>query len=223
MKYTLAFDVYGTLINTSGVFNSLQDLIGDQAQPFMDTWRNKQLEYSFRRGLMNAHVDFSTYTKDALEFACQVLNINLSTLQKNQLMEEYKLLPTFSDVDKGLEDLKASGHKLYAFSNGSKTAVSNLLENANIANKFHGIISTEGVSSFKPNPKVYEYFNDVTKSSKFNSWLISSNSFDVIGAISYGMQSAWLQRTQESILDPWGIAPTAVIKSLKDLSAVLKS
>ena len=117
MKYTLAFDVYGTLINTSGVFNSLQDLIGDQAQPFMDTWRNKQLEYSFRRGLMNAHVDFSTYTKDALEFACQVLNINLSTLQKNQLMEEYKLLPTFSDVDKGLEDLKASGHKLYAFSN----------------------------------------------------------------------------------------------------------
>ncbi|WP_026755816.1 haloacid dehalogenase type II [Sediminibacter sp. Hel_I_10] len=223
MKYTLAFDVYGTLINTSGVFNSLQDLIGDQAQPFMDTWRNKQLEYSFRRGLMNAHVDFSICTKDALEFACQVLNINLSALQKNQLMEEYKVLPTFSDVDKDLEDLKASGHKLYAFSNGSKTAVSNLLEKANIANKFHGIISTEGVSSFKPNPKVYEYFNDVTKSSKSNSWLISSNSFDVIGAISYGMQSAWLQRTQESILDPWGIVPTAVIKSLKDLSAVLKS
>jgi 2-haloacid dehalogenase len=46
MKQTLAFDVYGTLINTSGVFNSLELLIGEKAKPFMDTWRNKQLEYS---------------------------------------------------------------------------------------------------------------------------------------------------------------------------------
>ena len=27
MKYTLAFDVYGTLINTSGVFNSLEQMV----------------------------------------------------------------------------------------------------------------------------------------------------------------------------------------------------
>lgn len=43
MKYTLAFDVYGTLINTSGVFYSLKQMIGDQAKPFMDTWRSKHL------------------------------------------------------------------------------------------------------------------------------------------------------------------------------------
>ena len=52
MKYTIAFDVYGTLINTSGVFQLLQKMIGAQALPFMELWRSKQLEYSFRRGLM---------------------------------------------------------------------------------------------------------------------------------------------------------------------------
>ena len=40
MKYTLAFDVYGTLINTSAVFDSLEQMIGDQAKDFMETWRN---------------------------------------------------------------------------------------------------------------------------------------------------------------------------------------
>ena len=52
MATTLAFDVYGTLINTHGVLSLLDDMIGDNAQAFSNTWREKQLEYSFRRGLM---------------------------------------------------------------------------------------------------------------------------------------------------------------------------
>jgi len=30
MKYTIAFDVYGTLINTSGIYNSLATLIDEK-------------------------------------------------------------------------------------------------------------------------------------------------------------------------------------------------
>ena len=76
MKYTLAFDVYGTLINTSAVFDSLEQMIGDQAKDFMETWRNKQLEYSFRRGLMNKYTDFSVCTKEALEYCCKLLKVD---------------------------------------------------------------------------------------------------------------------------------------------------
>jgi len=52
MKTTLAFDVYGTLIDTHGVVAALTEMIGKQAQGFSQSWRDKQLEYSFRRGLM---------------------------------------------------------------------------------------------------------------------------------------------------------------------------
>lgn len=45
---TLAFDVYGTLINTHGVVSALEELVGDKAKTFSSTWRDKQLEYSFR-------------------------------------------------------------------------------------------------------------------------------------------------------------------------------
>jgi len=222
MKYTLAFDVYGTLINTSGVFNSLENIIGEQAKPFMDTWRNKQLEYSFRRGLMNKFVDFSVCTKDALEYSSLFFNIDLTDAQKNGLLNEYKVLPTFPDVKKGLQKLNDDGHKLYAFSNGSVNAVSNLLINANIIDLFDGVVSVEEVEVFKPSPKVYQHFNTKTNSTKENSWLISSNPFDVIGAASYGMKTAWVQRTSDSIFDPWGIEPTTVINNLSELSEKLK-
>ncbi|UMB53085.1 haloacid dehalogenase type II [Lutibacter sp. A64] len=222
MKYTLAFDVYGTLINISGVFNSLEKMIGDKAKPVMDTWRNKQLEYSFRRGLMNSFVDFSVCTKEALEFSCLTFKVNLSEAQKAALMDEYKVLRSFPDVKQGLQKLKNDGHKLYAFSNGSANTVSNLLINAGISELFDGVISVEAVQVFKPSPKVYQYFNKKTASTKLDSWLISSNPFDVTGAAIYGMKTAWVQRTQDSIFDPWEIKPTTIINNIIELSSKLK-
>lgn len=222
MKYTIAFDVYGTLINTSGVFNSLEKMIGEKAKPVMNTWRNKQLEYSFRRGLMNKYVDFSVCTKDALEFSCKTFKVSLTDSQKIALMNEYKVLPAFPDVKEGLQKIKEDGHKLYAFSNGSANAVSNLLINAEIINLFDGVVSVEDVQVFKPSPLVYKHFNDKTNSTKIDSWLISSNPFDVIGATAYGMNTAWVQRSQESIFDPWGIEPTTIINGITELSIKLK-
>ena len=99
----------------------------------------------------------------------------------------------------------------------SLKAISKLLTNAEIIDLFDGIISVEGVGVFKPSPFVYEYFNKETNSTKSNTCLISSNPFDVIGAISYGMHSAWVQRSEDSIFDPWGIEPTRIIKKLTDL------
>ena len=222
LTYTLAFDVYGTLIDTSGIFNSLEKLIGEKAKSFMDTWRNKQLEYSFRRGLMDQYADFSVCTENALEFCCMALQANLNSGQKDALMAEYTVLSAFPEVSDGLKSLKGAGHKLFAFSNGSKAAISGLLTNARIIDKFDGIVSVEDIRTFKPNPLVYKHFNNETNSTKLNSWLISSNPFDVIGAISYGMRSAWVQRPADSIFDPWGINPTIIVNRLTDLSSKLE-
>jgi len=222
MKNTLAFDVYGTIINTSGVYDLLVTFMEEKANPFMDAWRNKQLEYSFRRGLMNKYADFSICTKHALEFCCLAFQIELSFGQKDALMEQYKVLPAFPDVAAGLHILRESGYKLYAFSNGSESAISGLLKNANIMEYFHGIVSVEEVKMFKPSPLVYAHFNKKTNSAIPNSWLISSNPFDVIGAISYGMRSAWVQRSSESIFDPWGVEPTTIIEKITDLKLALE-
>ena len=220
---TIALDVYGTLINTSSVLTLLEKMAKDKASALSDLWRSKQLEYSFRRGLMNRYVDFSIVTKEALEYCCQVLDINLSAANKEELMQQYRKLPSFEDAKEGTQQLKKAGHQVFAFSNGSRKAVTELLEQAEILNLLDGIVSMEEVQTFKPNPVGYRHFCQSTTTSPENAWLVSSNNFDVIGAKSFGMQSAWLRRNDKNIFDPMGYAPTITIHRLTDLVGAVEN
>ncbi len=217
MTVTLAFDVYGTLIDTHGVVSELQGLIGNKAKDFSHTWREKQLEYSFRRGLMQNYEPFSVCTSNALDYTCLFYGVDLTSQQKNNLLECYRSLPAFEDVKIGLEKLKASNYRLFAFSNGTADAVNELLVTAGIRDYFHGVVSVDDIKSFKPNPAVYSHFLRVSEAKGNSAWLISSNPFDVIGAISAGMRAAWVKRSKSSIYDPWGIDPTTTIESLVEL------
>lgn len=101
MQTTLAFAVYGTLIDTNGVVAALQELIDDKAKNFSTTWREKQLEYSFRRSLMQNYEDFSVCTSQALDYACTFHKVSLTDAQKTELLGIYRVLPAFDDVKEG--------------------------------------------------------------------------------------------------------------------------
>lgn len=214
---TLAFDVYGTLIDTHGVLTALKELVGEKAKDFSSTWRDKQLEYSFRKGLMQNYENFAVCTRQALDYSCACYGTDLSEGQKKDLMAIYRVLPAFDDVKEALTRLKAARFRLYAFSNGAADALEVLLGNAGIRDLFLGVISVDDIKSFKPNPAVYSHFLRKSASTGGNAWLISSNPFDVIGAISAGMKSAWVRRSPEAVFDPWGIEPTITVSSLIEL------
>lgn len=221
MAKTLAFDVYGTLIDTQGVVVELSLMIGDRAAAFSQTWRDKQLEYSFRRGLMQSYQPFSVCTRHALEYTCRFYGIDLSDEQKESLLDRYRHLPAFEEVIDGLSALKKDGHRLYAFSNGTAEAVEHLLINARIRDLFEGVVSVDDLQSFKPNPEVYHYFLSETDSTCDATWLISGNPFDVIGAMSVGMSAAWIQRSSNTVFDPWGVEPTLTVSGLNELKSCL--
>jgi 2-haloacid dehalogenase len=223
MPKVLAFDVYGTLIDTQGVVTRLRDFVGDKAEEFSRVWREKQLEYSFRRGLMRSYESFGVCTSQALDYTCAGLDLALTADQKAALLAEYSCLPAFDDVKDSLVALKSDGHSLYAFSNGTAAAVETLLVTAGIRELFDGVVSVDDKQTFKPNPDVYEHMLNTTASSADNAWLISSNPFDVIGAVSYGLRAAWVQRSNRSIFDPWGIEPTLRITTLRELAASIAS
>ncbi len=216
-KTVLAFDVYGTLIDTQGVLDALQKVMGDTAPAFSKLWREKQLEYSFRRGLMRDYVDFSVCTRHALDYACLALKHPLKETVRDELMAVYKTLPAFPDALAGLEAAKAAGLTCYAFSNGSAAAVEGLLTHAGIRDFFAGVISVEALQTFKPNPDVYQHLLNTAEVNAENAWLISGNPFDVLGALNHGMKTAWVKRSDEAIFDPWGPEPTLTVKSLLNL------
>jgi len=215
---TLAFDVYGTLIDTHGVIDALKPRLGHQAMEFSRTWRDKQLEYSFRRGLMQNYQPFSVCTSQALDFTCSQFGMQLDPEGKMELLDAYRALPAFKDAAEGLALIRAAGFRMYAFSNGSADAVETLLEHAGLRGFFLDVVSVDEVKSFKPNPGVYAHFLRRAAATGADSWLISSNPFDVIGALSAGMRAAWVRRTQAALFDPWGIEPSLTVEGLVDLA-----
>ena len=218
MTITLAFDVYGTLINTDGVALALRKHIGDKATEFSRTWREKQLEYTFRRGLMRNYEPFDTCIKNALDYTSSYFKVALNQKAKDELINAYNNLPTFHDVESSLAILNSTGFRIFALSNGSANTVELLLNNANIRSYFLDIVSVDEIKSYKPNPDVYRHFLTRAEALKENAWLISSNPFDVIGAVSYGMRAAWIKRSAEALFDPWGIEPTLTLNGLSNLA-----
>lgn len=220
MQPVLAFDVYGTLIDTQGVTEELEKRLGDatQAVVFAKRWREKQLEYSFRRGLMGSYVAFSECTREALLFTDRALQTGLGDNDCAYLMERYAELPAFTDVVPALEQLRSAGIRCVAFSNGTHDAVRQLLGNACVAAHLDDIISVDDIKRFKPDPAVYAYLRTRLESRPEATWLVSSNPFDVIGANYAGLRSAWVRRQSEAPFDPWGGEPTMTVAELETLA-----
>ena len=223
MANTLAFDVYGTLIDTSGIAVALQKHVGERANAFAGLWREKQLEYSFRRGLMQQYETFTVCTRHALEYACSFYSVELSENDKAELMAAYRALPAFADVETGLRELQSDGLNMYAFSNGPQSDVRQLLQTAGIDNFFTDIVSVDEIKSFKPDPAVYEHFLQRAEADRSEAWLISSNPFDVIGAMAVGMRAVWVKRNEKALFDPWGITPTVTITNLSELATAIQA
>jgi len=218
MPATLAFDVYGTLIDTHGVIEALTPHLAHRAGDFSRAWRDKQLEYAFRRGLMRDYQPFSVCTSQALDFTCARFGLQLEPGSRTELLDAYRTLPAFPDAAEGLALIRAAGFRMFAFSNGAAGAVEALLAQAGLRDFFLDVVSVDEVKSFKPDPGVYTHFLRRAHAPGADAWLVSSNPFDVIGALSAGMRAAWVRRTPDALFDPWDLEPTLTVESLVDLA-----
>lgn len=221
MGATLAFDVYGTLIDPLGISRQLQEIFGDQAPNFAKVWRDKQIEYLFRRGLGRDYQPFSVCTAQALDYTTLAFNLTLSDADRQSLLAAYRELPAYDDVPDVLRTLKDAGCRNYAFSNGEPEDLEYLLDYSNLEPVLDGIVSVHDIQSYKPDPDVYVHFLATSKSKKETTWLVSGNPFDVIGAYNAGWNTAWVRRNPAILFDPWGIEPTIVVPGLAELVAAI--
>lgn len=218
MPEAIGFDIYSTLVNPLEMNRHLRPLVGDLADRFAQLWRQKQLEYSIRRGLMRRYENFGVCTKQALLFAMYALKVDLSDEDQERLIGELQNLRALPDVAPGMEALKAKGHRLVAFSNGVEATTRTLLERAGILRYLEGVVSVDDLKTFKPDPEVYEYLARRLDRSMSETWLVSGSPRDVIGAKSAGLKAAWIKRSPDAVFDPWGIEPDVTAEDLEELS-----
>lgn len=187
------FNAYGTLLDTFLPFEEYSDQLGDKALVIYKLWRGKRLQYSSQLSLMDRYTNYETIRKYALDFACDVHGIHDEKIKQN-ILEAHGKLKCYEDTVTALTSLKQSGMTTTVLSNGAPQSLSSALKNAGIDSLLDRIFSTEQVRAYKPSPAVYEYVEEQLGIPRSKICFISSNSWDIAGAVSYGFRSVWINR-----------------------------
>tara|TARA_B100000700_G_C15013097_1_gene841971 strand:- start:380 stop:1042 length:663 start_codon:yes stop_codon:yes gene_type:complete len=214
----IIFDAYGTLFDVNSAAERCKDKIGDKWEFFSNYWRTTQLEYTWLRSLMKRHKDFWQITEDSLDKSMKVFEIEKSL--RTELLNLYKKLSTFSEVNEVLNALKKNNYKLAILSNGTPFLLDELVKNNNLNHMFDDIFSIESAGVYKPDSKVYDLPFRKYKIEKDEVAFLSSNTWDVSGAGNYGYNAIWVNRNN-NVFDNLDFKPKYQIKNLLELIKLL--
>ena len=208
------FDAYGTLFDVNSASSKCKAKLGDQWESFANAWRTTQLEYTWLRSLMKRYQNFWKITEDSLDHTMTTFKINKN--MKKELLNLYKELNTYPEVEKCLATLKSKNIKIAILSNGTPDLLKRLVESNNIQNYFDNIISVENIKIYKPDPKVYEMPIKKYNCKPENICFLSSNTWDVSGGGVFGYKAIWVNRFNK-IFDKLDYNPQYIINNLNQL------
>ncbi len=214
----IIFDAYGTLFDVNSAAEKCKEKIGDKWEDFANYWRITQLEYTWLRSLMNRHKDFWQVTEDSLNKSIKKFEIDQN--MRSELLNLYKILSTYPEVKKTLEELKRKNFKLAILSNGTPDLLNQLVKSNSLQEFFDDVFSIETVGIYKPNADVYNIPIKKYNISKNEVLFLSSNTWDVSGGGNFGYKSIWVNRNN-NIFDNLDYSPEFELKNLKDLLDII--
>ena len=210
----IIFDAYGTLFDVNSAAEKCKEKLGDKWEGFANYWRTTQLEYTWLRSLMKRHKDFWQITEDSLDKSMNFYNID--NAMRSELLNLYKVLSPFTEVNDALKKLKQSNYKLAILSNGTPDLLNELVISNQLKNIFDDIFSVEEVGIFKPDSKVYDLPINKYNIQKNEVLFLSANTWDVSGAGNYGYNAVWVNRNN-NIFDKLDFELNQQISNLSEL------
>jgi 2-haloacid dehalogenase len=193
MAHAYVFDAYGTLFDVHAAIARHRTAAGPDADRFSETWRAKQLEYTWTLTLAGRYVDFWTLTERALDFAFARFP-SVDRALRSKLLEAYSTLDAYPEAYALLRDLKAQGHVTAILSNGSPGMLRSAASAAKLEGLLDAVLSVDTIRMYKPRPEVYALASTHFKLAPGDITFVSSNRWDVMGAHAFGFRTAWVNR-----------------------------
>ena len=190
---TVIFDVFA-ILNPRPILESLETIAPGRSKELGALWWTRQMEYAWLRTVAGEHRDYWKITLDALVYAADALRIPLAPRTANEIMEGYLTLQAWPDTREALEALKAQGLKLAVLSNFSPRMLNAAINSASLAGTFAKTLSTEGVRTYKPDPRAYRMAVEVLRTPRRRILYATSADWDVAGAKWFGYETFWLNR-----------------------------
>ena len=219
------FDAYGTLFDVTSATRIVAN--EEEYSSFLNhsvkvsnSWRIKQLEYSWLRNIMHEYIDFWQITKDALDFALEENQIKNEKLRQ-RLLDVYWNLSAYPEANDVLTTLKANNIQTGILSNGSNQMLNSAVVSANLKNYLDKIISIDGIEIYKPDQKVYQMVIDQFNCKIEEVLFISSNGWDIAGASKFGFTTLWVNRNLIP-KDRLTFMPNKITNNLSTIPNILK-
>ncbi len=214
------FDAYGTLFDFASAAAGCADVLGERAAALTALWRDRQLQYSWLRGLQGRYVPFWQVTGDALDHALDALGLADQPALRERLMGLYRNLAPFPEVPGVIRSLRQSGFATAILSNGSPDMLASAVASAGLDGAFEAVLSVDEVRSFKPDPRVYQLALDRLGVPAERIAFLSSNAWDAHAAADFGMRAVWCNRHAQRPERLPG-TPAEEIRSLLELPDLL--
>ena len=208
------FDAYGTLFDLRFPLTDYKNVLQGKEKELMNLWREKQLSYTWLRGLMDSYKPFWEVTQDALRHCFDALDIDDQETFEG-IVNHYLKPSCYAEVIPTLQVIRKMGIKTAILSNGSPEMLSSGISNAGIDPLLDEVFSVDLVKSFKPSPKVYQIPLDHWQLSKEDIFFFSSNSWDIAGASHFGFTTIWVNRFDAS-WEQLDVTPSFEVPQLQD-------
>lgn len=221
----LVFDQYGTVVDMQ---KGLTDIAApflkkkgcdEDAHRFVTWWRRTHFENSMIDALCDrGHTPYRQIGHRAVSYVMDRCGIVYTQDEVRWLVSEIEKLRPFPDVVEALGQLRGAGYKLAILSNGDR----DMLEAAKpyIGFAFDHTISVQEAGYFKPHWKTYATAEKLLGEDRSSCLFVANHAFDCIGAKSYGMRTAFIDRRKR----PFGETPhqaDLIVADFKELAAVL--
>lgn len=198
---TVAFDLYGTLLDVSGLASRLAPFIGAQAPELLARWRKRQLERTWTL----PYEPFDAVTMHALDDVAP----DLADDVREKMCATWLALPAHPDAVDALQTLGSKGVRRAVLSNGTAAMIRSAVDAAGLP--IDEIRSADEVKAYKTDPRVYAL------APKGTTLFVSGNAWDADGAKKYGHDVAFIDRG-----GPPPVTPVDVrVRSLAELAKIV--
>jgi 2-haloacid dehalogenase len=217
----LAFDAF-PIFDPRPVFALVEQLFPGKGAALSNAWRVRQFEYQWVRALSGRYADFWQTTEDALVFAANMLQLNLTPDKRKQLMEAYLEFKAWPEVPSALRSLQRAGIRLAFLSHATPQILDAASKNSRQEGIFEHVLSTDTIKTYKPAPRAYQMAIDALGLKLEDMAFVAFAGWDGAGAKWFGYTTFWVNRLNLPV-EELGVAPDAVGGNLNDVVRFVKA
>ena len=133
---------------------------------------------------------FSDHLRAALEVLVRQAGLDAGRI--DQAMELAAALPARPGAEEALRQLGRAGARIVALTNSGATAGTATLRSCGLLDEFERVLGVDAVSTFKPDPAVYDYALAQVGRPAERVMLVATHPWDLAGAARAGMRTAWV-------------------------------